>query len=188
MVLLRGAALDPATLEATAAASGIRLQRMSHAEPLPLSYSLGGGGDVHVMPIPAAHPDAARMPLGITSPSMAEIATADAHAIVTLSQREASTGERDRVLALVTAAVVAAGDAVGAMFCHGRLFHRADVFSDLAKLGASGALPVELAVDVAAAPEGADRVSFLTHGLTRYGREEFYVTCPVRGSGAIGFL
>ena len=31
-------------------------------------------------------------------------------------------------------------------------------------------------------------MSFLTHGLVRYGREEFLVSCPIEGKGAVGFV
>jgi hypothetical protein len=45
-----------------------------------------------------------------------------------------------------------------------------------------------VAVDVTAAQESPTRMSFLTHGLQRYGRDEFYVTCPVEGRGALSFV
>ena len=31
-------------------------------------------------------------------------------------------------------------------------------------------------------------MSFLTHGLQRYGREEFYVTASVDGQGSLGYV
>jgi hypothetical protein len=31
-------------------------------------------------------------------------------------------------------------------------------------------------------------MSFLTHGLGRYDREEFYMTAPIEGRGALDFL
>jgi hypothetical protein len=31
-------------------------------------------------------------------------------------------------------------------------------------------------------------MSFMTHGLTRYGREEFYITCSRTGQGALDFV
>ncbi len=37
------------------------------------------------------------------------------------------------------------------------------------------------------APEGDDRMSFLTHGPQRYGREEFWVTAARDGNEALEF-
>ena len=75
------------------------------------------------------------------------------------------------------------------MLGHGVTFHRADVFADLAALGLKhGVLPIEIGVDITAAPEPDERMSFLSHGMVRHGREEFYVTCPVGGEGGLGFV
>ena len=43
-------------------------------------------------------------------------------------------------------------------------------------------------VDVTAAQESATRMSFLTHNLPRYGREDLYVTCRIEGKGALDFV
>jgi hypothetical protein len=92
-------------------------------------------------------------------------------------------------MAVLTAAVVRSCDAVGAMLAHGVLFHKAGLFADLAEAAASeGGLPIEIVVDVTVAREPGERVSFLTHGMQRYEREELFVTCPERGRGALGFV
>ena len=45
-----------------------------------------------------------------------------------------------------------------------------------------------VAVDITAAQESPSRMSFLTHGLRRYGREEFFMTCAIEGKGALAFV
>lgn len=92
-------------------------------------------------------------------------------------------------MALLAAAVIDNVDAVGAMLGHGVVFHKPALFSEMAAAGVkTGALPPEIAVDITAAQESAKRMSFLTHGMARYGREELYVTCPIKGKGALGFV
>jgi hypothetical protein len=141
------------------------------------------------MHVAKPHPDVHRMPVGPTSPPLDEARAAPAHLVVTAMGLEGDEAERDLEIAALTACVIASCDAVGAMLGHGILFHKAMLFADLAKLGAEhGQLPVEIAVDVTAAGEPGDRMSFLTHGLRRYGREELFVSCPVRGKGALGFV
>ena len=158
-------------------------------EPNLLSFDLPGSGHLLVMRMPIPHPDAPGMPVGATSPSPDEIATCREHLLVTAVGLTGSARERDVRMAVLTAAVVRSCDAVGAMLAHGVLFHKAGLFADLAEAAASaGALPIEIAVDVTAAREPGDRVSFLTHGMQRYDREELFVTCPERGRGALGFV
>ena len=130
------------------------------------------------------------MPLGITSPPPEDIAAAPAHLVVGAVGLTGDDRDRDTVMAKLTAAVVDCTDAVAAMLGHGVILHRAGIFADAAKLAADehGPLPVELAVDITAAPESATRMSFLTHGMQRYGREELYVTCPIEGTGALSFV
>jgi hypothetical protein len=136
------------------------------------------------------HPDAAGMPLGITSPPAEDVAAAPAHLVVGAVGLTGDERDRDTVLAKLTAAVVDCTDAVAAMLGHGAIFHRAGIFADAAKLAADEhePLPVELAVDITAAPESATHMSFLTHGMQRYGREELYITCPVEGTGALSLV
>ena len=140
--------------------------------------------------MPAAHPDVPRMPVGPLSPSTDQAAAAPAHLIVTALGLSGTARGRDRTLAIVTAAVAQTVDAIGVMLGHGVVFYRGDVFVDLVMTAASAGepLPVEITIDVTVAPESPTRMSFLTHTLQRYGREELYVTCPVRGQGALPFV
>jgi hypothetical protein len=154
-----------------------------------VELQLDGGAHLFVMMVAAPHPDAPKMPVGPLSPAMEEMEAAGAHCIVTAAGLEGDVRERDHVMAIITGAVIKATPAVAAMLGHGVLFQRADLFADFAKLAAEeGALPMEICVDITAAPEDDERMSFLTHGMTRYGGEEIYVTCPVQGNGALGFV
>ena len=142
---------------------------------------------VAVMPI--AHPDAPQMPHGPTSPAPDEVAACKAHLIVTVLGLDGPERERDTTAAALIAAVVENVDAVGAMLGHGVIFHRADFFAAAAEEGiAAGALPVMLAIDVTAARRSATAMSFLTHGMQRYGLEELWVTCAIADKGALEFL
>ncbi|HVV83038.1 MAG TPA: hypothetical protein VHE35_08150 [Kofleriaceae bacterium] len=153
-----------------------------------LTFAIDGGGTLIIALMPP-HPDAARMGTGPTSVPADEAAAARAHLILTALELGGDLRRRDARMAALTAAVLDHVPAVGAMLGHGALFHRADLFRDLARLGAEhGTLPAELAVDITAARESEARMSFLSHGLARLGGEEVYVTCPIRGKGAVDFM
>ena len=157
-----------------------------------LTFHTPDGASLAVTLVSVPHPDAPTMPVAVTSPPPEEVAAAKAHLIVAAFGLTGPPRERDTRMAILTAAVVDAvgTDAVAAMLGHGVAFHRARVFADGARLAADEGepLPAEVAIDVTAAQESAQRMSFLTHGLRRYGREEFYVTCPIEGTGALSFL
>lgn len=154
-----------------------------------MSFELSTGASLICALMPAPHPDAPSM-LGPLSPSPDEVARSSAHLIVTVMGLEGDVDEKDRTTAALTAALCeACGDAIGAMLGHAAVFTKAKLFRDLAALGVEqGRLPVELAISITAAGEPDDRMSFLTHGMTRHGGEELYVTCPVRGRGAFDFV
>jgi hypothetical protein len=155
----------------------------------PLCFELAGAGSFIAMLLPMPHPDAAHMPAGVTSPSSDELAAATTHFVLTATGLAGEPRERDLTMAALTAAIVENTSAIGAMLAHGVIFHKAQLFAELAALGVEqGALPPELAVDITAARESDIRMSFLTHNLQRYGREELYVTCPVDGQGALDFV
>jgi serine/threonine protein kinase len=88
-------------------------------------------------------------------------------------------------MARITAAIVNASPAIAAMTAPGVVFHKADFFANVV---AESDFPMLVCVDVTMAPEDGERMSILTHGLQRYGREEFFVTCSQQGQGAVDFL
>jgi hypothetical protein len=173
-------------------ASGKRLGMelaFSSADNDMLTFEIAGGGTFIVALMPVRHPDAPGMAVGPTSPSTEEATAARAHFIVTALGLPGDARARDKRMAMLTATVIDNTPAVGAMLGHGKVFHKAKLFADVAAVAASEPmLPAEIAIDVTAERESEDRMSFLTHGLERYGREEFYVTCPIRGKSALGFV
>jgi hypothetical protein len=155
----------------------------------PLSFEVEGVGQLVAMLMPAPHPDVPSMPSGPTSPDPEEAERAPAHFVVIAQGLSGEPRHRDTQLALFAATIVETTDSVAAMLGHGRLFHKAEFFKGMARLAVNeGVLPAELAVDVTGARQSATHMSFLTHGMTRYGREELYVTCPIAGKGALGFV
>jgi hypothetical protein len=180
------AAPEPARIVEAAKALGLDLRPTGDS---PSTFEIDGGGAFIVMLVEAPHPDAPEMAYGPTSPDPDEAAAAQAHFILTALGLEGTPRERDTKMAALAATVIRNTDAVGAMLGHGVVFHKPGLFADMAELGMEeGELPAELAVDVTAAAEPDDRMSFLTHGMRRHGREEFYVTCPIQGRGALGFV
>ncbi|NCQ59804.1 MAG: hypothetical protein GW913_03930 [Myxococcales bacterium] len=172
-----------------AAASDMGLELTLTEREGPLGFSMETGGQLFVMLMPVPHPDVPKMPFGLTAPPKDEALAAPAHLIVTALGLVGTPRQKDLQMAALTACVMEGAKCVGAMFGHGRFFHLAGLFAEMAKLGAElGELPAEIAVDVTAAPEPEDRMSFLTHGLARYGREEFFISCPVNGRGALDFV
>lgn len=187
-VLLANAELpDPANVVASAQQLGVTLSVTGEGETQ--MYDAGDGRTLIVMTMPAPHPDAPTMAFGPTSVDPEDAAGAPAHLIVTALGLSGTARERDTTMAMLTAAVVDSVPAVGAMLGHGALFHKAKVFSGLAALGAQqGAIPSELAVDIATERVSESRMAFRTFNLPRYGRENFYVTCPIKGKGALDFV
>lgn len=153
----------------------------------PRTYEVDGIGTLMLMLVAAPHPDAAEMPSGLASPDEEELERVKAHYIVTVLGLPEDPRVADPLLATLTASVVRSSSALAAMLGHGVVFHRAEFFADVATDDA-GSFPMLVCVDVTIAPEPDDRVSFLTHGLTRYGREEFYITASASGEGAVDFL
>jgi hypothetical protein len=97
-----------------------------------------------------------------------------------------SPAAEDIMLARLTTAVVRSSPAVAAMLGHGMCFHRAAFFAEVVE--AEDGLPLLVCVDITRAPEPGDRMSMLTHGLVRHGREEFFVHASQRGKGALDFV
>jgi hypothetical protein len=154
-----------------------------------MSFELPTGATLIAALMPAPHPDAPSM-LGPLSPSPDEVARSRAHLIVTVMGLEGDVDQVDLQAAALTAALVDGCEgAIGAMLGDAAVFTKAKLFRDLAALGVEqGRLPAELAISITAAGEPDDRMSFLTHGMVRHGREELFVTCPVHGRGAFDFV
>ncbi len=168
---------------------GFKLIPAGDGDGKPLSFTIEGGGPFLAMLIDAPHPDAARTPAGPTAADAEDIKDCKAHVIVTAMSLKGTVRQRDAQMAGLAAAIAAASDAVGVQLAHGILFHKAQLYCEMAALALeSGELPAEFAVDITVASEPGERMSFLTHGMPRYGREEFFITCPVQGKGALGFI
>lgn len=179
---------DPAVLVAAAADLGVPLTHVPREDDGAQVYD---GGDVSliVMLAPMPHPDAPRMPRGPFSPPTGVLAAAPAHYIVTAQGLDGPARRIDLELLRLTAAVVKASSAVAAMLGHGIMFYPAKLFADLAETIAAGEeIPPLVTVDIIRANEGAGRVSLLSHGLVRYGHEEFFVHGPAGGRETLGFL
>lgn len=180
---------DPAALVGAAGELGIPLTAAPAEGEGPLAFELANGGSLMIMLVSAPHPDAPHLPRGPLSPPPEELSTARAHYIVTALGLEGDAAEKDVQMLALTAAVIGASPAVAAMLGHGMMFYSADLFADFAAMGAEQRqVPIEIAVDVTAAAESEDTMSFLTHGMQRYGREELFVHAPIRGKGALDFL
>ncbi len=188
-ILAKTAAVRPQAVVAEAGKLGVTLEHQPGDEDGPLSFEIEGGGTFMVMPIAARHPDADQMPQLLTAPEPEEVTAHGAHIILTGYNLVGEEAARELSMALLTAAVVRATEAVGAMLKSGVGFHRAEVFADLAEVAAEyGDLPPQLAVDVTFAAEPEQRMSLLTHGMRRRGLEEIFVTCSRTGGGAEDFL
>lgn len=175
-VLVREALLPNAEgLVAAAQAVGLPL-KASTTESGAQGYTLPSGAVALVSLMPAPHPDVPTMWWGPTSPSRDEAIAAPAHYIVLLTGRAEGDRENDIELARFLCALTTAAPVVGMMLGHGMTFHRPDFF--LASVQANRDLPTWVLVDVTWAREPGGRASILTHGMQRYGKEEFFVTAP----------
>ncbi len=178
---------DPAAVVATGAAWGLDIEFREQSETIQ-TYRVGDATLLSML-VDVPHPDAATMPYGPTSPPRDAAVAAPAHLIVTAMDLTGTERIRDLLMAILTAALIKNTAAVGAMLGHGILFHKADMFADLAAAGfEKETLPAEIAVDITVARESETHMSFLTHNLPRYDREDFYVTCPITGKGALPFV
>jgi hypothetical protein len=187
VLLERAEVPDPGAFVEAAAQLGLTATPGESSDDGPVSYEIAGGGTLLIMLVDAPHPDAERMPPGLASPEPDELERMTAHYIVTAIGLPEDPRIADPLMASLTAAVVRSSPSIAAMLGHGITFYKAPFFADIVG-EAKGELPMLVCVDITMAPEPDDRMSFLTHGLTRYGREEFYVTASQRGKGALDFL
>ncbi len=151
------------------------------------AFDVEGGGHLFVMPLAVAHPDARGMLMLPLSPDAAALDRAQAHVIVTAMGLPGSLVAKDATMARLIAATVQGTEAEGAMMGHGILFYKAPLFSGMVGNARPGELPVEICVDLTMGPEPDGRFGFLTHGLQRYGREEFFVTTTGDKNAALDF-
>jgi hypothetical protein len=190
VLLEHAAGVDPDVLIDAASSYGLRVSYEGTDEAGPARFTVAGGSSpssLLVMVVDAPYPDAVALPVGLASPEPEAIEGARAHAIVTVLDLPDDPRARDSMVVQLTAAVLRASPAIAAMLSHGVVWHRADMFIETAA-SPPGLLPVLVCVDVTIAPEPDSRMSFLTHGLVRYGREEFFVTASRAGQGAVDFL
>lgn len=180
-VLLKGSEKPSAKkIIRAATALGLDLQ-VTEATDAGLSFKTTNGDvTAQVMTMGFPHPDALKTTsTGPTAITPAEARASSDHVMIVAHGLTGDTRERDACLARLTAAVIETMPAVGAMLGHGAVFHKARLFYDAMTEAPNGPIPPLLAVDVTMAPEPDARMSFMTHGMTRHGREDVYVTCPV---------
>ncbi len=154
------------------------------------AYDIDGGGTLMVTLMPAPHPDVADMAGGPLSPEdMDSLVSAPAHCIVTALGLDGTIDEIDIRMSALTAAVLAGCQPVGVLKMPGVLFHRPDLYAACARKGVEdNELPMLICVDITAALEGPEQMSFLTHNMPRYRREDLYITCSTEGEGAFDFV
>ena len=183
------AAIDSAAVVAAIADLGLTCTSLPETTAEGTLHFEVGEVAIVATPISVMHPDIPNMPVGPTGADPAELSETQGHIIVAATGLEGPQVDRDAELARFTIVITAATDAVGAMLGHNSYFHEADVFAQLV-IGntAEGRPPLPLLVSVTVAGDGSGRMSFLSHGLDRYGKEDLYVTCPVEGQGAVPFV
>lgn len=188
---------DPYKIMSAARSMGIELCPAPSDDPVGdpespdvLSFTVGDDERLMVMLMPVPHPDVAEMAQGPMSPEdMDELIEAPAHLIVTVTRLEGTVDEMDIQMSALTASVLAGCNALGVLKMPGVLFHRPELFEECARTGIkSGELPMLICVDISVARETETQISFLTHNMQRYGRENFYVLAEEDGSGAMDYI
>jgi hypothetical protein len=179
-VLLREAVLpDADELCAVARSVGLPLgDEAPEVKDETLVIALEGEGSLLISLMNAPHPDAAEMPPGLTSPPPEEIEEQVAHYIVVLVGVEGEPLELDLLACRALSSVVRSSPAIAAMFGRGAVFHAAELFEAVDDEISIEQPPIELLIDMTVADEGNGRLSILTHGMPRYGRENLLVHAP----------
>lgn len=174
---------DPTGVIASARKLGVALSPTQGGDTQ--VYDLAGRFGLCVGLMPTPYPSNGMRQASPFDVPAGRLAAAPAHLIVSAYGLHGSVPERDLQLAALLSAVVDNVAAVGAKLGHGLSFFQPAVFSDLAATGIrAGVLPPPLAIDITAEWQSPTHASMLTHHLPRYGRENFYVTCPVEGTAA----
>jgi hypothetical protein len=142
----------------------------------PLVFEGPAGLTMLAMPIEAPHPDIAGLAVLPWSPRPEELAAHRAHIIVALLGLPPGARVQDPVLARLALAVGRSCEAIGLLLGGGICAHRLDLAGELLEGQAATRAPVELTVDLIVYVESPGRATVLTHGLPRYGREDFLIT------------
>lgn len=151
-----------------------------------LVFGLGSGGHLLISLIETPPPELGPQAL-FGSLSETALEEAKAHLIVAGIGLSGSRTERDAYFAQLVAAILECSSSLGASFGEGLCYQDAGFFTRAVD-AADGEVPVFLTVDITAAPEPGERISFLTHGMGRYGREELFLTAPLSGEGALPLM
>ncbi len=133
-------------------------------------------GEFLVTLVTVRFPDLDKMPSSPFSPTVEEMNATSAHFMTALTPGHGDLRQRDLTIARLSGAVALANKAVAVMLGHGVTFNKTARFvASLVEAGADG-VPIPGGVDITVANEPNGRASLLTHGMTRYGREDLYVT------------
>ena len=137
--------------------------------------------EVRLRPVP--YDGAGRLLRGLTSPPIGETEASPAHLELSICGLPADPRRQDALVSRLTCALIqATPGTVAAKLEHGVMFHRAEVFVRTVQSEQPGALPLGICVDLTVAQQGGDQpeplVTFLTHGMPRYGRQDIYITSP----------
>lgn len=145
-----------------------------------LVWSMGEDGAVMMMPVDAPNPNAAEMCNLITSPAKEAAAAAPSQVALMMLGVDGKVAHMDSMMVHMTAALCAEMPCVGTMLSHGMGYHKPEVFTSLAEDLDLDEAPVVASIDITISTEEDGRLSMLTHGMPRYGREDFYVIGPQR--------
>lgn len=177
IVLLRAAALPSLDAVVQGAASfGAPALTGGAVEGEALRFE-AGLVSVRVELVSSAVVDAASAPRGPFSPRAEEVAAHTAHLIVSASGLPGDTQAQDAAFVRLLAGVVESAEgAIAASAGPGVVWHRADAVLSMTKSAAAGEVPYELTVNLSVGAPVDGRLGMRSHGMGRYGREEFYVT------------
>lgn len=198
MVLLEEAQLpDPEILAEACRAFGVSLVPTDDPGPVATDaattamHELGGGGLVSAALMPVPYPDWDQVPGGPTSLNHDALGRMTAHLVVVgLGLPELDLIESDARTARITAALALSARALGVQVVEprGAVFHELQTFAmaaagDREDAAVVAATCVDMTMDISGSP-----MSLLTHGLRRYGREEFLLVAPVVDRDRADFL
>ena len=148
------------------------------------SLRIDGTIDVAISSNVGPHPDAHKMPRSLTSIKPDVLARTEGfHVIAAFGLDPSDQLAADLQLSRITAAVVRATPAIGAMLLHGKFFYEADFFARMVENDPTR-VASQITVDLTVAPQPGGQMEVLTHGLARYGHYEFLALTP-DGAGVL---